>query len=75
MLLGGRGDSCSIFQDRFGGRSRHLKLVALDLVTFNGGRCVPTDSCATVEGSSDCRLSSSCNLRLTVERIGGDRAP
>ena len=49
----------------------------MDILTFDGGRRVPTDSCAAVEGSSDCGSHSFCNARLTIEGIGGDgdRAP
>ena len=47
----------------------------MDLITCDGGRRVPTDSCATVEGGSDCGSSSFCNAGLTIEGIGGDRTP
>ena len=52
-------------------------MIALDVFTLDGGRCVPTDSGATVESGSDCRSSAFCNARLTIEGIGGDgdRAP
>lgn len=49
-----------------------LELIALDLVTLDVGRCVPTDSGATVESGSDCGPNAFCNARLTVEGIGGD---
>ena len=47
----------------------------MDLVTCDGGRRVPTDSGAPVEGGSDCSWSSFRNFRLTIEGDGGDRAP
>ena len=50
-------------------------MLALDLVTCDGGRRIPTDSGAPIEGGSDCGSSSFRNFRLTIEGNGGDRAP
>lgn len=47
----------------------------MDLLTFDSRRRVPADSCAPVEGGSDCGSNSFCNARLTVVGVDGDHGP